>query len=728
MRPSELAPERWRRVDAILDAALDAGPGARGAVITRACGDDVALRAEVQALLEAHEQETTILDAPASLIGAAIVAEQDLEATRDLGPFRVIREIGRGAMGVVYLADDTRVGRRVALKLLPSYVGESEPAKRRFLTEARAAAALDHPGIATVYESDTTPDGQAYIAFAYYEGRTLDARIAEGRLPLADAVTLAIRVAEGLSAAHGKGIIHRDVKPSNVLLTADGKVKLLDFGVAKFLGEDQTAEGIRIGTVAYMSPEQAKGAAIDGRADLWALGVMFHEMVTGERPFRGESAELLIHAILYAAPVSIRAARDEVPSSVARVVEKLLAKAPGERYQSADDLLLDLRALSTGARPPVVTRHPPRTAVPRRWRRLVVLAVLALAAALWVGWWDRQGSTSSEVGEPSSGDPEAVDAYQLGLVHLAQRDAAGMQMAARYFSFAIARDSSFAPAYAALAETRGSAAYFGSLRPAVVMPEVRALAQAALRHDSLLAEGHVALAHLHLYWDWDWEAAERRAIRALALDSTLPTAYNVLSEVLAVTGRPTEALEAAKRGQALQRRVPFSVFRPVVVRYYLRDWDEAIAEAREGLSFFSDFWQGHWLLCIALAGKGRHDEAVSSCERAAAQSGRTAMALGGLALAYGLAGRRGDALAVASELEARAESTYVSGAYVGVAYGAAGERDRAFAWLDRAYEERDIPLIYAGVSILFDPIRQDPRFGPLARRIGVVSTTTGTPR
>ena len=257
-----------------------------------------------------------------------------------LGPYAIRAELGHGGMGVVYTAHDPRLKRQVAIKLLTPDLTRDETAKQRFLQEAQAASALDHPNICTIYEINETPDGQLYLVMAYYEEETLKQRIERGPLALDETVDIATQVGRGLAEAHGAGIVHRDIKPANLLIAKGGVVKILDFGLAKLAGSDDvTQTRAALGTVAYMSPEQARGEEVDHHTDIWSLGVVLYEILTGQQPFQGENLLAISNAILESQPPTLTGSS----SALSGVVNRALHKSQSQRYQTVTDLLAVLR-------------------------------------------------------------------------------------------------------------------------------------------------------------------------------------------------------------------------------------------------------------------------------------------------------------------------------------------------------------------------------------------------
>lgn len=307
--------------------------------------------------------------------------------------YRIVELLGAGGMGVVYKAEDTRLKRSVALKFLPLGSVQDRDAKERLVHEAQAASALDHPNICTIYEIDETSDGQLFLAMAYYEGETLKERIARGPITVDEAVDVIAQIARAVAAAHDAGIIHRDIKPANIILTRRGELKLLDFGLAKLTGQTTlTRTGTTLGTVAYMPPEQIAGRGVDERSDVWALGIVFYEMLTGQRPFLGDHEVAVLKAIVDDTPRPLRDVRLETPAEFEPIVARALRKEPKDRYASAREFLEDVEALRASRATTAHTsagRQPAARAVSRR---LLIVAAAAFALVAALGSWFAFGS------------------------------------------------------------------------------------------------------------------------------------------------------------------------------------------------------------------------------------------------------------------------------------------------------------------------------------------------
>ena len=256
--------------------------------------------------------------------------------------YKVIEKIGEGGMGEVYKAEDTKLKRTVALKFLPPEAMRDKEAKERFIREAQSTSALDHPNICTVHEIDETEDGRIFIAMAYYGGKSLREKINQGPLPYDESVDIALQIARGLEKAHGVGILHRDIKPANVMMTSDRVAKIVDFGLAKVLGVSTTRTMSTVGTVAYMAPEQIRGEVLDQRTDIWALGIVLYQMLTGKIPFKADNEQAVFYMVLNKKHEPVKRTRPEVPPDLEDIVNKCLEKNPARRYQQTEELVEDL--------------------------------------------------------------------------------------------------------------------------------------------------------------------------------------------------------------------------------------------------------------------------------------------------------------------------------------------------------------------------------------------------
>jgi TolB-like protein/tetratricopeptide (TPR) repeat protein len=601
---------RWDELKDLFDRASALSPDERISLFHEASLEPEERR-EIQELLDAHDA----LEAGAgdgflgSLDGALASLLVESESARDAEPaplapgeaverYRIVRQIGRGGMGVIYLASDPRLNRSVALKMLPPHLSVDSKARRRFEEEARAASLLDHLQIATVYEVGETEAGQLFIAMAYYEGETLRDKIVRGPLPIAEVVSVAAQVAEGLHAAHAVGLVHRDIKPGNVIVTPQGVAKIVDFGIARIASDEMTNGSATAGTVAYMSPEQTRGSPPDLRMDVWSLGVVLHEMLTGVRPFRGDSDEVVIFAIRNDEPTPIEELRPDVPAHLVRITRRCLNKNPNERYQDAGEIAADLRRASDpsrdgAARIATATMGPTTAALRERFRsrRYVIAAVAALAVVSAGAAWflvdePAEGGTGSvprsiavlpfdnESGK--SGD----DHFSVGLTDeliSALGAIPGLKVAARTSTFALHSAGLDARA---IADSLGVATM---LRGSIQRDSARLRISARLveRRDNTVLWSHVYDVSVY-----DVFTVQEQIARATA--NALNVRLSPGSAATSLVGRPTGSLEAHDlylRGRYLRTR-PTRERLEQALTYYRGaiERDPNFAEAYSGLA------------------------------------------------------------------------------------------------------------------------------------------------
>ena len=353
-----MTPERWQQIEQLLQAALECEPAERDALLDRECATDPGLREEVESLLSSAQQTKGFLNENAAAVAAVLLTDE--EPTAELlrgriGPYSIQKQLGAGGMGEVFLAEDVRLGRKVALKLLdPSMTGDAQ-SRLRFLREARLASTLDHPNICTVHEVGEA-QGRPFIAMQFVEGETLKQMVDGRPMSLESLLSISLQVADALAAAHAQGIIHRDIKTRNIIVTQRGQAKVLDFGLAKLLhsedgesGTDMTMSGVVLGTPASMSPEQARGERVDHRSDIFSFGVVMYEMATGHIPFAGKTRADVISALLREAQKPAAELNSEIPARMSALIDRALAKDPADRYQSMTEIVSDLRQVVNDA-------------------------------------------------------------------------------------------------------------------------------------------------------------------------------------------------------------------------------------------------------------------------------------------------------------------------------------------------------------------------------------------
>ena len=529
-----------------------------------------------------------------------------------LGRYEIRSKIGEGGMGEVYLAEDTKLHRRVAIKFLPTDSIANEQANKRLLREAQAAAKLDHPNICAVHEV-AEEDGRSFIVMPYVEGETLDVRMKRKRLELSETLAIATQVADALAEAHSHGIIHRDIKPSNIIITSRGQAKVMDFGLAKLsaVGDDLvidaeastqallTTPGAIVGTIPYMSPEQVHGQRLDVRTDIFSFGVVLYEMLTGQQPFAAESPAGTISAILTKEPAPVSDYHTACPSELQRIVSTCLEKDRERRYHDMRDVANDLASLpdkcfSSVALP---TRVLPRSSSASRARvthsavtpqgllRSRRLALLGIAlVAIGVTAYASLFRSSRNVPSPviKSVNSPAYDFYLRGKVNAASENPENNASAIKLLEQAIAADPNFAPAYAELARayTIKSKFYFASeaeLKKSVENAEVAV--EKALALDQNLAEAHYARGLL--LWSrinrYPHEQAIQSLKRALALNPNLDDAHHQLGQVYFHIGLLDKGSDELQKALAINPANTLARFRLGIVASYAGRYEEALA-------------------------------------------------------------------------------------------------------------------------------------------------------
>lgn len=780
-----------------------------------------------------------------------------LAAGERVGRYEIVSLIGKGGMGEVYHAYDSVLDREVALKVIGQGTEGDGAAARRFEQEARLVARLNHPNIVAVHDFGSD-SGRLFIVSELLDGRTLRECLSGRPVALRTAVEYGSQIAAALAAAQEKAIVHRDLKPENVIVLRDGTVKVLDFGLARMqrppldavapdapTAATETMPGTVMGTLGYMSPEQLRGDPVDVRTDIFALGVILYEMVSGERPFRGASAADTMACILRSDPPPIDAGEAR---ALEPVIRKCLEKDANRRYGSAAEVHAALQAIGSGAlsaptlarprkvaglvaaalalliviaagtfavvrmRKPVnkvkaiavlpfenVSGHPEEEyfadgmtdelitsvaqhsglkviargsvmpyrkstkpleqiarelgvdtlingTVRRDGQRVRVSVEMIPAGASEVAWAKSyegplsdaltlQSTIAAAIAEQvqvrvmlSEGakkywsrrvDPDAFLLYQKGRYFWNQRNAVALGHGIEAFRQALAKDPNYAEAYAGIADCYAALGYGSFLPPKEAFENARAAAEKAIALDSWLAEPHASLGYVHLYYDWDFVAADREFRRALELDPNYLTGRQFYSVYLTATGR----FEEARRQIVVAKELdPLSISVNTDMGFelfYKSDYEAAIRQLRDTIEMNPGFALAHFWLGRAYQQSRNYDGAIAEYKKANEIQADWVPTLAALGSVYALSGRQSEARAVLAHLEELSKTKYVTPYGVALVYASLRENDRAFQWLERAYGDRSHWLVWLKLDARWEPIRNDPRFGELMKKVGL---------
>lgn len=750
------------------------------------------------------------------------VADREL-VDKTLGHYRVIEKIGTGGMGDVYRAHDERLDREVAIKVLaPGSLGEVH-SRKRFRKEALALSKLNHPNIATIHDFDTDHDVD-YIVMEYIPGITLSGRLALINCPLPEREILALgtQLAEGLSAAHECGVVHSDLKPGNLRINSDGRLKILDFGLARLRSPtgsgDATASAsdteVLAGTLLYMAPEQLLSGQVDARTDVHGVGLVLYEMATGRQPFADVERSQLIGAILRSSPEPARSCNPRLSLEIERIITTCLEKDPRDRYQTGAELAADLRRLQAGSRSvkqaqPVSiasiailpftnlsaetrqeyfadgvteslitdlgrltglktviargsvmryknTQKSPAEiarelnvdalmtgAVLRSGNRLRVTAQLIqpeTAQQLWTEHYEfdlkdvlqvqseatraiaaelRVKLTAKERAHLStvrSIDPEAYDSYLLGRYHWFKMSPQGLDRAAEYFQLSLDKDPNYAPAYAGFGFIWSIRAHTGLLPSREGHTKAKAYALKALEIDSSQPEAHDLLAGFLVWYEWNWQAGEEEYKRAIELNSNYADVRCFYSYFLHAMGRSEEAHHQIERALELD---PYNFFFHMALGMELNDEhrpDEALIHLERAATLQPENLFVHWNLWYVFEQKRDYLKAVAEARQYFTVLGARDV-VRALQRGYTQAGYRHAMRLAAEALVGKSRKTFVSPIDIALLYASAGESDRSLDWLERAYEEHASRLPYLNVLFPLNPLRSQPRFQEIQRRM-----------
>jgi len=812
--------------------------------------------------------------------GTQIISSKDIPVTETLetptdeltrgitfaSRYEIIEELGKGGMGKVYRVEDKKIKEEVALKLIKPEIASDKKTIERFSNELKMARKIRHKNVCGMYDLDEEK-GTHYITMEYVPGEDLKGMIRMmGQLGAGKSISIAKQVCEGLAEAHRLGVVHRDLKPSNIMIDKEGNVRIMDFGIARSLtAKGITGAGVMIGTPEYMSPEQAEVKEVDQRSDIYSLGVILYEMVTGRVPFEGETPLGIAMKHKGEMPKDPRELNAQIPEDLSQVILRCMEKDKKKRYQSAGEVRSELKGIEQGI--PTTEREIPKRK-PITSREITVqfsikklfipaLVVVALVIAAVVIWqllpqkevapipsdkpsivvlpfedfsqkkdqeyfcdgladsiinaltnvrelrvparssafffkgkprdiqeigkslnvetvlegsvqkagnrlritaqlinvedesliWSQQynrelhdvfvvqdeitmaivnnlrlkliGTEEAKLKKRYTENIEAFDHYSRGIFYWNKRTSNSLNKAIRHFEHATEKDPNYALAYVGLANCYNLLSYYSDVPPNESYPKAKEAVMRALVIDENLAESHNSLAYIKIRYDWDWEGAEKEFKRAISLNPNYATAHFWYSELLQTASRFDEAYDEAKRALELDPISPIINSNLAEIYSNSRQYDKAIEQLRKTLEMAPDFVYAHRALGKNYLYQQKYDEAIVEFKKTVELSGPSTVLLGAMGNAYALAGEQDKAIEILKNLEKRSKKRYIRPTTMIFLYIALGKMDKAFEWLNKAYEQRFELLIYLKVGEEYDPLRKDPRFKEMLRKVGL---------
>jgi serine/threonine protein kinase/Tfp pilus assembly protein PilF len=724
--------QQWQLVKELFEAALERDEEDPAAFLAEACPEDIEVRTEVESLLAAHARDSGFMNQPA---GNLLVDRNPVLLTgQHLGNYEVISTLGKGGMGQVYLALDTRLGRKVALKLLPFSNTRDPHHVQRLEQEARTASALNHPNIVTIHEIGEA-DSIHFMATEYVDGETLRQRMLNTESSVREIAGIAVQIASALRAAHQAGIVHRDIKPENIMLRSDGVVKVLDFGLAKLTGSGNSeieSSGLIMGTTAYMSPEQARGETVDARTDVWSLAVVIYEMIEGRVPFTGETHRQVVNEILQKEPPILDR---EVPDELKQIVLKALSKDRTTRYADASTMANDLknlqeelevrarlnagqeetRRIGAATLPHLATYTAGNTAghsrrnIFQRHKALTGIAIIFLAGA--VSWAYITARRDNSAGGTTN--REAYRLYLHGMYLANNRNLADTQKAIETLQQAVDLDPNYAQAWAGLAYAHRTLSLYSPISTHETYQRSIEAINKALAINESISEAHSALCENKYLYEWDFAGAERECKRAIELDPNSAQAHEIFSRYLMGRGRHNEAIAEIETAIDLEPASRFNHRNYGRALFYARRYREAEEEFKRVLEMDQNFVSTYSYLTSTLVLQGKEAEAYDWFKKLLSYRKVDQETVQVFEKAFQSEGWRG----IWREWIKRFDT--VGGiTFDGALYNAQlGNKDEAFKYLEDVYQQRGIWMTYLRVEPRLDPLRDDPRFQDLLRRV-----------